>query len=106
MMGSNLNKECEGLFTAVQNQTISTKVNIFHLPGTAMCRLCSQHVESVDHILSSCCVIAQIHYKWRHDRVARLVHYELAKLGGLQVVDNWWLHNPSPVMESSSMKLF
>jgi len=108
LMGSNLNKECEGLIMAAQNQAISTnciKANIFHLPVTAMCRLCGQHVESVDHILSSCSVIAQTHYKWRHDSVARLVHYELAKLGGLQVVDSWWLHNPSPVMESSSMKL-
>ena len=34
--------------------------------------------------------------------MARLVHYELAKLG---VVDNRWLHNPSPVLKSSSMKL-
>ena len=37
--------------------------------------------------------------------MARLVHYELAKLGDLQVVNNWWLHNLSPVLESSSMKL-
>ena len=70
-----------------------------------MCRLRGEHVESVDHILSSCSVIAQTYYKWIHDRVARLVHYELAKLGVLQVVDKWWLHNPFPVMESSSMKL-
>ena len=66
LMGSNLNKECEGLIMAAQNQAISTnciKANIAHLPGTAMCRLCCQHVESVDHILSSCSVIAQTYYK-------------------------------------------
>ena len=40
---------------AAQNQAILNnciKVNIFHLPGTAMCRLCGQHIEFVDHILS------------------------------------------------------
>ena len=69
-MGSNLNKECEGLIMAAQNQAISTtciKINIFHLPGTAMCCLCSQHVVSVNHILSSLSVIAQTYYKWKHD---------------------------------------
>ena len=49
-MGSNLSKECEGLIMAAQNQAILNnciKVNIFHLPGTAMCRLCGQHIEFV-----------------------------------------------------------
>ena len=93
---------------AAQDQAISTncvKVNIFHQAGSALCRLCGHHVESVDHILSSCSVIAQTQYKCRHDGVAKLVHYELAKLGGFSVVDQWWLHNPPPVLENFSMKL-
>ena len=57
LSGSNLNKECEGLIMAAQDQAITTnciKVNIFHQSGSPHCRLCGQHVESVDHILSSC----------------------------------------------------
>jgi len=91
---SNLNKQCEGLIMTAQNQDISTnyiKVSIFHQPGSALCHVCGQHAESVDHILSSCSVIAQTHYKWRHDSIAKLIHNELAKLGGLHVADKWWL---------------
>ena len=50
------------------------KVNIFHQPGSALCRLCGCHVESVDHILSSCSTIAQTQYKSKHDNVARLIY--------------------------------
>ena len=63
------------------------------------------HVESVDHILSSCSVIAQTQYKSRHASVARLIHYELAKLGEFPVEDKWWLHDPPSVLENSAMKI-
>jgi len=46
---------------AAQDQAILTnyiKVNIFHQLGSALCRLCGCYVESIDHILSSCSVIA------------------------------------------------
>jgi len=35
----------------------------------------------------------------------RLIHYELAKLGGFCVGDKWWLHKPSPVVENSLIKI-
>ena len=83
----NLKKETKGLIIAAQNQAIAInciKVNFF---GCALYRLCGRHVESVDHILSSCSVIAQAHYKSRHDSVARLIHHEIAKLDGFSVDD-------------------
>ena len=55
--------------------------------------------------MSCCSVIAQTHYKWRHDIVANIVHYELAKQGEFHVVNKWWLHHPSPVLENLSMNL-
>ena len=106
---SNLKKETESLIMAAQNrQAIATyciKVNIFYQSGSALCRLCGCHVESVDHILSSCSTMAQTQYKSRHDNVARLIHYELSKLGGFSVADEWWFHKPTPVLENSSMKI-
>ena len=65
----------------------------------------SSQWSSPDHILSCCSVIAQTHYKSRHDDVARLIHHEIAKLGGFPVDDKWWHHRPPPVLENSSMKL-
>ena len=85
-----MKKEVEDLIMAAQDQAISTnciKVNIFSQPGSVQCHLCGLHVESVNHILSSCSDIAQTQYKSRHDSVARLIHYELAKLGEFSVED-------------------
>jgi len=58
----------------------------------------------VDHILSSCSVIAQSYYKHGHDEVARIIHWELCKWRGFPVSDQWWTHKPYPVMENTSMK--
>jgi len=62
-------------------------------------------VEFVDYILNICSIIAQTQYKLRHNNVARLIHYELSKLGELPVDNEWWLHKPPPVLENSSMKI-
>ena len=91
---------------AAQDQAITTnciKVNIFHQSGSTLCRLCGQRVESLNHIYSSCSVITQ--YKRIHENVARLVHFELAKLGGFHTMDSWWHHCPPPVMENICIKL-
>ena len=36
---------------------------------------------------------------------ARLIHYELSKLGEFPVDNKWWLDKPPPVLENSSMKI-
>ena len=51
---------------AAQNQAISTnciKANINHQTCSAQFWLCGGTIETVDHILSSCAVIAQSYYK-------------------------------------------
>ena len=78
---SNLKKETGWLVMAAQDQAISTnyiKANIFHQGCSSQCRLCGSNNETVDHILSSCPVIAQSHYKHRHDEVAK--NYSLGTL--------------------------
>ena len=81
------------------------KVNVFHQPGFAKCQLCGSHNETVHHFLTSCHVIAQPCYKKRHGAVTQIVHWELAKRGGFNIVENWWDHHPMSVMQNSSMKL-
>ena len=93
---------------ACQDQVITTnsmKVNVFHQPGSAKCRLCGSHNATVDHLLTSCHVLAQSCYKKHHDAVAQIVHWELAKRGGFDIVENWWDHHLMSVMQNSSMKL-
>jgi len=76
---SNLKKKTEGFIFACQNQAIPTnliKVRIFQQPGSQQ--------ETVDHLLTSCSVIALSFYKKLHDAIAKLVHWELAKRGPLR----------------------
>ena len=41
----------------------------------------------------------------RQDDVARLIHHEIAMLGGFSADDKWWFHWLPHVLEKSSLKL-
>ena len=54
-------KETEGFIFACQKQAIPTnliKVRIFQQPGSIYCHLCGSQQETIDHLLTSCSVIA------------------------------------------------
>jgi len=83
---SNFTKETEEFIMECQDQAISTnsiKVRIFHQVGSTSYRLSVSADETVDHLLTSCSMIAQSYYKKCHDTVARIIHWELARRGGL-----------------------
>jgi len=58
----------------------------------------------VDHLISGCSYLVQSHYKSRHDQVASLVHWQLCKSVGINVVGNWWNHTPERVVSNSICK--
>jgi len=72
----------EGLILAAQDQCLPTR-NYYHsvvgsIPqAEAMCRLCSRHQETVDHVIGSCSVLAATEYTKRHNRVVRYVHWSM-----------------------------
>ena len=104
LISSNLKKEIEVFLLAFQNHAITTnviKVNIFHLLGSANFHLC----ESCQEIQSSCSVIARSCYKTHHDVVARIIHWDMARKGNLNINANWWDHHPVPVMHNSNLNL-
>ena len=108
LSSANLKKESEGFIFACQDQAITTnvvKANIFHLPVSVNCRLCGSCPETIDHLLTGCSVIAQSWYKARHDAVARMIHWELARKGNFEIMTKWWKHRPVPVMHNSYFKL-
>ena len=72
--------------------TNAMRCNIFHLPVSLSCQLCGSHDETIDHLISGCEVITQRLYKHHHDEMARMLHWGLAKLEGLEIVPNWWNH--------------
>ena len=72
-LSSNLKGETEGLLVAAQDQEINTinyqKV-ICGQQVESKCGMCSQHEETVDHILLGCEVLAKAEYITRHNKAA------------------------------------
>ena len=67
--------------------------------------MCGAKDEATHHIVCECSKLAQIEYIQRHDNVARIVHWNLAKLHRLDVAEKWYDHKPEGVMGSDGTKL-
>ena len=77
-----LKKETEGFIMAAQDQALRTnaiRAKIDKTTKDSKCRLCKEKEESVDHLASTCSKIAQTDYKERHNKVATMIHWNLAK---------------------------
>ena len=73
----NLKGETEELLLAAQDQAINTRNYQKVICGQQVeskCRMCSQHEETVDHIVSGCEVLAKTEYISRHNEAAVYRH--------------------------------
>ena len=67
---------------AAQDQTLAVRAIqncIYGMSVPLNCRVCGVMPEYVDHLLSSCILLAATMYKQRHDRIANIVHWSLLK---------------------------
>jgi hypothetical protein len=68
---SNIHPETEGFIFAIQDRVINTRNYKKHICGLQSiidkCRICGTEGETIEHIISSCTVLAQNEYKKRHD---------------------------------------
>ena len=81
-LSSNLKGETEGLLVAAQDQAINTRNYQKVTCGQQVeskCRMCSQHEETVDHILSGCEVLAKTEYITRHNKAAAYLHWRICQ---------------------------
>jgi hypothetical protein len=70
------------------------------------CRLCQQHDETVDHIISACPVLAKEQYVKRHDGVSAQIHFNICKELGVQMdKKHWYEHFPKSVVTSKGGKV-
>ena len=69
------------------------------------CRLCGDSNETINHIISECCKLAQKEYKVRHDWVGKVIHWEMCWKFQFDHTNKWYRHNPAPVPENDSHKL-
>ena len=83
------------------------KARIDKSTSDAMCRICRQSEENVDHIVSGCSKLAQKEYQRRHDCVARALHWDLCQKHEIQTSQKWYWyeHQPKGVVEIDSAKI-
>ena len=70
------------------------------------CRLCGNRDETFNHMISECSKLALKEYKTRHNRVGKLIHWELSKKFKFDHTKKWHIHKPASVLENDKHKLF
>ena len=78
----NFKRETESLPIAAQNNAIRTnhiKARIDKTQPNSKCKFRGNRVETMNHIISECCKLAQKEYKTRHDSEGNVIHLELCK---------------------------
>lgn len=105
--------ETEGFIIAIQDQVVSTKnYRKFILKDSNIlddkCRLCRDHRENVDHIISGCSSLASSEYTKRHDDVCKVVHQQLCHNNNL-LMGNWtpyYKYTPETVIDTNGHKMY
>ena len=69
------------------------------------CRWCSDRDEIINHIISKCCKLAQKEYKSRHDRVYKVIHWELCKKLKFHHINKWYTYNLESIPENEMQKI-
>jgi len=109
-LNQHLHSESESTVIAIQDQVLNTRVYeskiMKKMIPSILCRVCGQGEETILHLLSACSVQACTSYVYRHNLVARAVHWHLCKHFSLPLVANsWFTHNPLPTCENAVVKL-
>ncbi|XP_044760842.1 uncharacterized protein LOC123318288 [Coccinella septempunctata] len=103
--------ETEGRLLAIQDQVMPTRMYQRHIAKLDIpsdrCRKCSQAPETIQHVTSSCPILAPREYLERHNNMAKIYHQKIAlNLGLLQDVTPNHLYVPRTLIESARYKLY
>lgn len=103
--------ETEGRITAIQDQVVPTRAYLKHIAKknlpTDRCRKCSQHLETIQHITSSCSILAPKEYTARHNAMAKVFHQAIAiKAGLILTFKKAYEYLPKAVLENDQFKLY
>ena len=102
-LSSNLKGETEGPLVAAQDQATNTRNYQKVICGQQVeskCRMCSQHEETVDQIVSGCEVLARKKYISRHNNAAAYLHWSIRKDHDIKITDKWYQHEPETVVHN------
>ena len=104
----NFKRETESLLIAAQNNAVRTnhiKVRLYKAKQNSKCRLCIDRNETINHIISECSKLAQKDYNTRHDRVSKVIHWELCKKFKFDHTNKCYMYNTAVVLENDTNKL-
>jgi hypothetical protein len=96
---------------AIEDRVINTRNYKKHICGLQSiidkCRICGTEGETIEHIISSCTVLAQSEYKKRHDIFAKIIHMNLAvKFNLLKDTQPHYIYKPESCLENDNYKLY
>ncbi|XP_044760810.1 uncharacterized protein LOC123318258 [Coccinella septempunctata] len=103
--------ETEGRLTAIQDQVVATRAYLKNIIGKNMttdkCRKCSQSPETIQHVTSSCSILAPREYTDRHNAMAKAYHQAIAKKHGLlETTRPIYEYLPKEILENEEVKLY
>jgi hypothetical protein len=95
----------------IQDRAINTRNYKKHICGLQSiidkCRICGTEGETIEHIISSCTVLAQSEYKKRHDIVPKIIHMNLAvKFNLLKDTQPHYIYKPESCLENDNYTLY
>jgi hypothetical protein len=103
--------ETDGFIFAIQDRVINTRNYKKHICGLQSiidkCRICGTEGETIEHIISSCTVLAQSEYKKRHDIFPKIIQMNLAvKFNLLKNSQRHYSYTPESCLENDNYKLY
>ena len=103
-----LRYETESLICAAQEQALATNYTRSKIWGSnksPKCRLCGEKNETVHHIVSGCKMLCGTQYLYRHNQVAKYIHWQILKDLNVKVSDTWLKHVPTEVTLKDGIKV-
>ena len=105
---SHLRFETESFICAAQEQTLATKYmtsKIWGTGGDTKCRLCKEQNETIHHIVSGCKMLTGTKYTYRHNQIAKYVHWCILKDQGVKATKSWFKHVPENVTTKNDVTI-
>ena len=103
-----LRYETESLICAAQEQALATnytRAKIWGSDKSSLCRLCKEQNETVHHIVSGCKMLCGTQYTYRHNQVAKYIHWQILKDLNINVPESWLKHVPTEVVFKNGIKV-
>ena len=100
--------ETESLICAAQEQALATNHTRSKIWGTgksSLCRLCKEKNETIHHIVSGCKMLCGTQYMYRHNQVAKYIHWQILKDLNVKVHESWMKHIPTEVTIKNGIKI-